>query len=926
MNNTTLLRQRGGSAAAAIDYLWATEYYLDRNGQRQDLIEWGGKWKAQLGLDGQAVTREAMDKLAMGYHPTTGEALCRNAGAKPTQTQATTRGLDGTLIPKVDEQGNPVMTERGGHRIGYDVTFSAPKDYSLAFMCADEAERAQILQVQKDANLQAMKYLEARVETRRGKGGKDVIDVNGLVWSSHVHLAGRPDAEGVVDASIHTHNLVYGVCEGQDGKVGTFEAHELFELRRASDAIYKNNLYHGMRQLGYHLEQVEDKQGLKTTRLAGFDDKTLERYSKRQTEILDYKEKNGVDHETAWAATRREKKEPEYEEMSDGWRADLAAYTSERGIELSTEYLKNQKDKLLQKRDDNTLLIHLHEHEAILKDHQLLEALAHEEMGRIEPQLIENRAQDLQGTMVAVAPEAIHIDDQGRTLARRHTAPRYAAQFMIDREQKISERAAERALNTDTQLPIQQIERTISKYQKEKGFTLSQEQHDAVVHMCSSGGVDVLSGRAGSGKTTVSEVFVRAYREAGYEVYGCAPSWAAARKLEAEAGIKSYAVSSLLHEMDQGRWDTTKRTLIIMDEAGMVGTADTERMFDHLDTFTRSPKLILQGDCRQIQPVSSGSGLNLVTEQTGDSQLTEIRRQKHSDAQIQADRRAVANSFYIDADQDGPLSRAQQTNKGEALVQAMSKQGMLEERLDRTQAIQALLADWGTSSRPTSDRLILAHTNEDVKVLNNGVRSILKSQNHLAQDDHTFKTKTKNGSFIEQPFSEGEQIKFLTKNQSIGVVNNTRGRIESIDPQRNGTFDLAVRLDDKRLVRFNTSDDYNAIAPAYARTIHDAQGQGCSEIYHLAHAGMLDNQAALVAYTRLTDGKYTMYADSATMESLGDRLGLDRLKENATEPKRKTPSTIQVQTVKPVARAAEQERDQILTRHADAHRVNSQRR
>jgi conjugative relaxase-like TrwC/TraI family protein len=920
MNNTTALKQRGGSASAAIEYLWATEYYMDRNGQRQDLMEWGGKFRSKLGLDGQAITKEAMNQLAMGFHPTTGEALCKNAGAKPKQTQATIRGPDGTLIPKVDDQGQPVMTERGGHRIGYDVTFSAPKDFSLAFAVADEAERAQILKVQKDANAQAMKYLETRVETRRGAGGKDVIDVNGLVWSSHIHLAGRPDANGQSDASIHSHNLVYGICEGKDHNIGTFESRELFELRRASDAIYKNHIYHGMRQLGYHLEQREDELGAKTTRLAGFDNKTLEHYSKRQTEILDYIEKTGADKETAWANTRREKNEPEYDDLSAQWRDDIKAYTAHRGIELNTDYLKNQKDVLLKQRDDNALLVRLHEHEAVLKDHQILEAVATEQMGRIDPSSLENQAQALQSTMVAVAPEAIHIDDQGRTLARRHTAPRYAAPFMIEREQKISERAAARALDTETQLPIQQIERTISKYQKEKGFTLSQEQHDAVIHMCTSGGVDVLSGRAGTGKTTVSEVFVRAYREAGFEVIGCSPAWDAAKKLEAEAGIKSYAVASLLHEMDQGRWDTSKRTLIIMDEAGMVGTADTERLFNHLDTFTRPTKIILQGDQRQIQPVAAGSGMTLVAEQTGDSVLTEIRRQKHNDPTIQSDRRALADGFYALAEQDGPLSRAQQTQKGEALAQAAGRLGMLEERLDRPQAIQALLSDWGKSTKPINGRIIEAHTNQDTDVLNDGARQILKTQGHLAQQDHTFKTKTKRG-FVERSFAEGEYIKFMAKDNHLGVVNNTRGRLETIEPLRNGTFDLAVRLEDKRLVRFNTSDDYNAIAPSYARTIHSVQGQGASEIYHLAHPGMLDNQSALVAYTRLTDGKYTMYADSATMEVLAERLGLDRLKENATKAPKKMKSTIQVQTVVPAAHVP------LLVREPDHQvRTHAQRR
>ena len=907
MNNTTALKQKGGSAAAAIEYLWATEYYMDRNGDRQDLIEWGGKFRTKLGLDQQRVTKAAMDKLAMGFHPTTGEALCKNAGAKAKTVQATARGPDGKMAPKFDENGQPVMVERGGHRIGYDVTFSAPKDFSLAFAVGDEAERARILQVQKDANAQAMKYLEARVETRRGSGGKDVIDVNGLVWSSHIHLAGRPDENGMSDASLHTHNLVYGICEGGDYKIGTFESHELFELRRASDAIYKNHLYHGMRQLGYHLEQREDDAGNKTTRLAGFDDATLERYSKRQTEILDYMEKTGADRETAWANTRRAKDEPEYDVLAQQWRDDIKAYTAHRGIELSTDHLKAQKDTLLQQRDDNALLVRLHEHEAVLKDHQLLEAVATEQMGRIDPLALEDEGRALQAQMVPVAPEAIHIDDQGRTLARRHTAPRYAAPFIIEREQAISERAAARAQDTQTQLPIQQIERTISAYQKEKGFTLSQEQHDAVVHMCTSGGVDVLSGRAGTGKTTVSEVFVRAYRDAGYEVVGCSPAWDAAKKLEAEAGIKSYAVAALLHEMDQGRWDKSKRTLVIMDEAGMVGSADTARLFDHLDTFDRPTKIILQGDQRQIQPVAAGSGMSLVAEQTGDSVLTEIRRQKHSDATVQADRRATADAYYLHAEQDGPLSRAQQVQKGEALAQALARQGMLEERLDRPKSIQALLGAWGKSSVAIDQRLILGHTNQDVDVLNDGARQILKSQGHLAQQDHTFKTKTKHG-FVQRSFSEGEHIKFLAKDQKLGVVNNSRGRIETIAPQPNGTFDLAVRLDNKALIRFNTSDDYNAIAPSYARTIHGAQGQGASEVYHLAHPGMLDNQSALVSYTRLTDGKYTMYADSQTMEALSDRLGLDRLKENATKAPKKVQPTIQVQTIAPAAPATVREK------------------
>ena len=83
----TELKQQGGGTAQAIDYLRATEYYHDREGRRVDMQEWGGKGRHDLGLDVPTVARDAMDRLAEGFHPTQeGVALCGNAGRKPTRT------------------------------------------------------------------------------------------------------------------------------------------------------------------------------------------------------------------------------------------------------------------------------------------------------------------------------------------------------------------------------------------------------------------------------------------------------------------------------------------------------------------------------------------------------------------------------------------------------------------------------------------------------------------------------------------------------------------------------------------------------------------------------------------------------------------------------------------------------------------------
>jgi len=855
------------------------------------------------------VARDAMDRLAEGFHPTQeGVALCGNAGRKPTLRPQ----LDHDGKQKVDKNGKLLFEERGGHRIGYDVTFSAPKDISLAYQVANEDERATIAAAHKAANRAAMAYLENLIETRRGHAGRDVIQVDGLIWSSHMHLDARPSKDADPQCSLHSHNLVYGVARGADGRWASFEYKEFFDNRFASDAVYKNALYQGMRALGYKLEQTEEHDisgqttGAKATRLAGFTDNLIEHFSARKGEILGYMHEHQVDKQTAWARTRQQKGQTEYEVLSEWWDIDMKAYQGQHPNEqrLTTQGLKEQTEHLLKPASLDEIVARLHEHDALLEKRDVMTALADEVMGRVSSDALYAATTRATEQLVPVAPHAIHVDDAGRNLARRHTADRYAAPWMLHQERAVQEHTRRR-MEEDRRLSPDYVTKVIADYEKRKGFSLSDEQRSAVHYMCcETGGIAVQTGFAGSGKTTVAEVFVEAYRGQGYHVFGCAPSWAAAQKLEREAGIKSYALASMLKEMEQGRWEGVvvphgAKSLIIMDEAGMADSKDTRDLLERTERMGMIPKLIMQGDLRQIQPVGAGSGMALVTNESGDVKLTEIRRQRGATIEETQARRALAALFYEQkTDAQGKVvgitddrhvkSRAEQQAKGARITKALHRHGMLEERSTRAEAKEALLDEWAACNKPLSEKLMLAHTNADVAALNSAARGYLKSNGQLAEKDHQIRVKTGTGKaarFAVMPFAEGESIKFRAKNASLGVVNNSTGTIERIKEARDGSFDLTVRINaltgKDRQVTFNTSKDYNAIATAYCRTIHDAQGQGASQIFHLAHAGMLDNQSALVAFTRLTTGSYTMYGDSTTMEMLESRLGVDRLKETA---------------------------------------------
>lgn len=93
---------------------------------------------------------------------------------------------------------------------------------------------------------------------------------------------------------------------------------------------------------------------------------------------------------------------------------------------------------------------------------------------------------------------------------------------------------------------------------------------------------DVGVGRAGTGKTFTAAVMRDAYERSGVSVFGAAVAKRAARGLEAETGIPSRTVASLLGEYERwGGWPAEMRggTLFI-DELSMVPTRHMDRLME----------------------------------------------------------------------------------------------------------------------------------------------------------------------------------------------------------------------------------------------------------------------------------------------------------------------------------------------------------
>lgn len=897
MINCTRIDARGNNKRNGnmFDYLLATErlaidsavaYYAGSGPDPRQTLSWGGSLAAELGLEGREVTKELMTMLGEGFSPT-GQPLCKNAGEKPRLVLKTDR--QGNI--RLDDDGKPMEKWEGGHRVGFDLTISAPGDVSVAFALANDQEKLAILTAHRQACAIAMHYIESKVETRRSKGGKDVIQTEGLVWTAADHTSNR-----LTQPDLHTHHLVYGIAKGEDGKLGTYDAIEIYRHRHAADHLYKAELYSAMKALGYGIqrEREVDVMGRETGKtiasIAGIDRELVLQMKTRRQEILDYiKDHPTASHDEACLATRKKKEEPPYEGVVKDWQQTIANIAKENPLLIpTTASLKRTRGNHLDPHTFEEVLQRMHQNEALFCEHDLVREIGMEFAGQKNAaevlQMVKEFTQ--QDDLVRVKAEYLHEGDRGDRLARKHREDRFCATWMVEWEAEIIRRSKQRESETDLKLFRSTVDREVAAYEKRKGFTLTEEQKAAIGHLThGTAGVGVMSGLAGTGKTTVSDVYKSCFEAEGKQLLGLAVGGMAAEKLELESGMPSMSVARFFSQLRQGKVALTKKDVVVLDEAGMVATGDTLRLMTYCQSV--GAKLILQGDSDQIQPIAAGNGFELAKMALGDAKLSEIRRQKNAGDLI------TANSFYekdhrgkVKDVRRGHRSRQQTFDMGADILRNLEARGCIDDFGLEQQAVKALVDDYLKDPTPMNEKLVLAHTRSEVKALNMGIRKGLQEQGVLDKEEVTFRSIVK-GQWEDLTLSRRDRVMFTATHNDLGVINGTEGTLESIRQGKAGGYDLVVRIesnnlkDNGRVVRFNTSE-HNALAHRYAMTVHKSQGQGKSEVYHLAtNMGMLDQQSALVAFTRLTKGSYRMYTTDEMMERMAERLGTERHKEMA---------------------------------------------
>ncbi|WP_129791757.1 Ti-type conjugative transfer relaxase TraA [Sphingosinicella sp. CPCC 101087] len=450
------------------------------------------------------------------------------------------------------------------------------------------------------------------------------------------------------------------------------------------------------------------------------------------------------------------------------------------------------------------------------------------------------------------SPELVRLGRDGRG------NDRFTSRTMIEAEKRLEQATVRLEAGQRHGVAERDRQRALARAEA-RGMTLSSDQRGAFEHVTNGRGLSNVIGYAGSGKSAMLGVAREAWEQAGYHVQGAALSGIAAENLEHGSGIASRTLASLEHQWAQGSELLTNRHVLVIDEAGMIGTRQMERVI--AEARKRQSKVVLVGDVEQLQAIEAGAAFRSIAERHGAVEITAIRRQEEE--------------WQRDA------TRQLATGRTAKALTAYHEAGHVHAAATRDEARERLIEKWERDREmaPGDSRIILAHTNEDVRALNEAARVTMRGAGELGEE---VGLKVSRG---ERAFASGDRIMFLRNERSLGVKNGSLGSVRRVDAMQ-----MQVLLDDGRSVMFDHKD-YADLDHGYAATIHKAQGMTVDRVHVLATPG-LDRHAAYVALSRhrrrvdLHYGEDDFADRSRLVCTLRRERGKDMASDYAPEPDR----------------------------------------
>lgn len=416
-------------------------------------------------------------------------------------------------------------------------------------------------------------------------------------------------------------------------------------------------------------------------------------------------------------------------------------------------------------------------------------------------------------------------------------------QELCEAEQYVAWRLREMAAGE--LVPPHDLDRLIDRIQTEQGIVYAPQQRQAVaLAACSQ--VMLLTGGPGTGKTTSLRGVLALFDALGLDTALAAPTGRAAKRLGELCGMEAATIHRLLetqYDPHSGRLvfahdedEPLKADAVIVDETSMV---DIALMRALLAALRGECRLILVGDPDQLASVGPGNLFSdlIRSKAVPMVRLTEIFRQAAESA-------IIRNAHAVNQGRVPELKNNQKDffflRRKDPAQAAATIVELVHTRLPQNMGIPA---DQIQILSPTRKR------QAGTAALNRAIQETVNPPGESRPERR----------FGEYVFREGDRVMQVRNNYDVmwkeknslssgmGVFNGDIGRVESVD-NRGETVTVDF---EGRLVEY-TPDMLGELEPAYAITVHKAQGSEYRAVILAACDGAPMLLTRGVLYTAIT--------------------------------------------------------------------------
>lgn len=392
----------------------------------------------------------------------------------------------------------------------------------------------------------------------------------------------------------------------------------------------------------------------------------------------------------------------------------------------------------------------------------------------------------------------------------------------------------DRLLCTGKLFPKIDAVKSLAEFEERHKFRLAENQKLAVADAL-KGGVQVITGGPGTGKTTIIRTILRILQSYGVSVVLAAPTGRAAKRMQEVTSVPAATIHRLLqYSPQEGKYlrnpqNPIRADFLIIDESSMIDTALAHGL---LRAAASTTSIVFVGDVDQLPSVGPGNFLQdmIRSHVVPVVRLNEVFRQAQSSL-------IVTNAHRINEGLPPSFSPdSEDVKKDFYFMDAETPEKVMESVRELVR--NRIPAKFGFNAR------------DDIQVLSAMHRGVIGAQNMNKELQAILNPGSSGVDRNGVTFRAGDKVMQTSNDYDKDVYNGDIGVIARVDPE-----DRLLRVNyDGRLVTYDFQE-LDCLELAYCITVHKSQGSEYKAVVIPVHTTQFVMLQKNLLYTGITRGK-----------------------------------------------------------------------